>query len=154
MTYRSPNALAERQGRRMAGPSHLVGESAWSSRTPYRVETYLEHAADVFAFDARAYITLTGAMDHHDLLRCPTSPSTEPWSLERITAEVQMTAIDSDVLVPSEEIDDLERLLQRANVRTVKHVLSSDKGHDAFLGDTEKLTRLLKKLMEPIDLSV
>lgn len=154
MTYRTPRALMARQGRRIAGPAHRVDDADWSSRTPYRVETYLDHAADTFAFDARAYLVLTSAMDHHDLARCPLPEHAAAWSLSRMQADVHVTSIDSDLLVPQEEIDELERHLRRAEVRTTRHVLSSDKGHDAFLCETEQLARLLKKLMEPAHISL
>lgn len=154
MTYRTPRALAARQGRRIAGPSHKEESGTWTSRTPYRIETYLEHAADIFAFDARAYLALTSAMDHHDLLRPPLGEQAAEWSLRRLQGDVHVVGIDSDLLVPEEEIDELERQLKAADIRTQRHTITSDKGHDAFLSEYGALARVFKKLMEPADLSL
>jgi homoserine O-acetyltransferase len=87
MSYRAEPGLAARQGRRLAPDAALVAAPpavppAWSSRTPYALQTYLEHQGRklVARFDARAYLAQLDAMDHHDLARAPLPPAPgESW---------------------------------------------------------------------------
>jgi len=86
MTYRAEPGLSERQGRRPAPdearPAAAHGPAAWSSRTPYALQTYLEHQGRklVARYDARAYLSQLDAMDHHDLARAPRPPAVgESW---------------------------------------------------------------------------
>jgi homoserine O-acetyltransferase len=146
MTYRTPESLAERQGRRIAGPAHDAKDE-WSSRTPYRVETYLDHAADIFDFDARSYVVMTGAMDHHDLLRPPPFAGAEEWGLSRIRADVHLVAIESDLLVPHPEMEAFGNALRAAGVRMIMHELASVRGHDAFLCEHSAMHRILSHVL-------
>lgn len=87
MSYRAEPGLAQRQGRNLArDPAVGRAASAWTSRTPYAVQTYLEYQGQKLRarFDARAYLAQIDAMDHHDLARPPQPPGPD----ERWPAEV------------------------------------------------------------------
>jgi len=81
LSYRAEPGLVQRQGRRLA-PDAAVPHREWSSRTPYRMQTYLEHQGAKLRrrFDARSYLAQMDAMDHHDLARVPPAPeAVESW---------------------------------------------------------------------------
>jgi homoserine O-acetyltransferase len=98
LSYRAEAGLMQRQGRRLAPDEALeaheaaAGEGApearggppaappWSSRTPYRVQTYLEHQGAKLRrrFHPLCYLAQTDAMDHHDLARPPGPGTPEP----------------------------------------------------------------------------
>lgn len=96
--------------------------------TPYAVESYLRHqgAKLVDRFDANCYVALTKQMDTHDVSR-----GRGPY--EEVLATIEqpslVVGIDSDVLYPLAEQEELAEHLPRATLE----VLSSPHGHDAFL---------------------
>lgn len=115
----------------------------WSSRALYPVESYLEHQGRKLAarFDARAYLALLGAMDHHDLSRGPQG------GLERIQASALCVGIDRDQLFFPEHMEALARRL-RAHGRHAEYAsLSSLYGHDGFLVEWEPLAGLLTRAL-------
>ncbi|WP_338262191.1 alpha/beta fold hydrolase [Corallococcus caeni] len=116
---------------------------AWSSRTLYPVESYLEHqGAKLEArFDARSYLALLGAMDHHDLTRVPT-PNGGP-GVDRIRASTLTIGIDRDVLFPPEHMKNLSRRLRAQGLHAEYAVLCSVHGHDGFLIEWDALAPLL-----------
>ncbi len=126
-TYRSPQGLAARFGRELAGDGSFA------------VEHYLRgHGEKLVArFDANAYITLTRAMDSHDVAR---GRGPLPAVLAEVRLPVLVVAIDSDVLYPLGELDELARALPNAEFE----VLSSPHGHDAFLIEAATVERLVR----------
>lgn len=174
ITYRAEPGLDRTQGRRQG--SDASGD--WSSRARYRVQTYLEHQGQKLRarFDARAYLTLIGAMDHHDLSRRPPppegaeswpasvepppaarGPSLEPaaprptsWGLDRIRATTLAIGIDTDALYLPAHTDELVRQLTTRGVTARAETISSHHGHDAFLTEWEQLaTHLATALALP-----
>lgn len=168
ITYRAEPGLDRTQGRRQGQNSEESGD--WSSRARYRVQTYLEHQGQKLRqrFDARSYLTLIGAMDHHDLSRRPAppegveswpakvdpppaafhgpsvaaSPATAPppsWGLDRIRATTLAISIDSDALYLPTHTDDLVRALVARGLPARAVTMSSPHGHDAFLTEWDQL---------------
>ena len=125
-TYRSRGSFEERFGRRL--------------RTPglFEVESYLRYQGEklVDRFDAHTYVTLTRAMDSHDLAR---GRGSYEEALRAIRQPALVVAIDSDVLYPPEEQRELAALLPGARLAW----LHSPHGHDAFLLEAAELDRLL-----------
>ena len=115
-SYRSWEGFEGRFGRRKAGSG------------AFDVERYLRHQGVklVKRFDANAYVTLTRAMDRHDLGRGRVS-CTE--ALRAIGHPVLVIAIDSDVLYPPREQEELAARLPRGELAVIR----SPHGHDAFL---------------------
>lgn len=96
----------------------------------FEVESWLRNHGDrlVQRFDAQTYVTLTEAMDSHDIAR-------GRGSYERVLASIRqrtlIVSIDTDVLYPPCEQEELALLMPNATLHTV-HSLH---GHDGFLID-------------------
>lgn len=130
-SYRSPASFALRFGReeRPAGG--------------FQVEGYLHHHGRklVRRFDAASYVTLTRAMDGHDLGR---GRGGVERALAGIRRPVLVVAIDSDVLYPPREQEDLARALPGAELAR----LPSPHGHDAFLIEGRAVDGLVRAFRE------
>ncbi len=98
-TYRSPVSFGRRFGRAVAAGG---GE--------FEVERYLRHQGGklVARFDANTFITLTRAMDTHDLAR---GRGGYEEVLRRIDTPALVVSIDTDLLYPPEEQRELAGLL-------------------------------------------
>ena len=125
-TYRSRASFEARFGRRLREPGL------------FEVESWLHHHGDrlLERFDADSYVTLTRAMDTHDVAR---GRGEYEEVLESIRVPALVVSIDSDVLYPPEEQAELASLIPGARLATLR----SPHGHDAFLIDTEELDRLV-----------
>ena len=125
-TYRSRPGFEERFGR------------AQDEQGRFAVENWLRAHGDrlVQRFDANAYVTLTRAMDGHDLAR---GRGSYPAALGAIRTPTLVVAIDSDVLYPPEEQLELAAALPAGRLRWLR----SPHGHDAFLIEGEKVNALL-----------
>ena len=156
ITYRAEAGFELTQGRAQVS-------RPWSPRAPYRIQTYLAHQGDklVARFDGRAYLALTGAMDHHDLGRAPPAP--EPlerwrhgfvaardaagWGVARITASTLAIGVDTDRLyAPAHGVALVEALVARGRVARYREI-TSPHGHDAFLIEGAQLRPLIAEAM-------
>ncbi len=129
VSYRSPRSFAQRFSRNRMN----------DGTDRYQVESYLQYHGQKLTsrFDANCYVHLTRQMDTHDVSR---GRGRYQAVLERITQPALVVAIDSDVLYPPEEQEELARYLPHATLAT----LSSPHGHDAFLIEVEKLNDLVR----------
>jgi len=132
-TYRSPAGLTARFGRELTRDGSFA------------VEAYLRaHGEKLVArFDANAYITLTRAMDSHDVAR-GRGPYVEV--LRTITTPLLLLAIDSDVLYPLPELTALAREIPGARLQ----ILASPHGHDAFLVEGEAVERAIRAFADSV----
>jgi homoserine O-acetyltransferase len=146
MTYRAMDGLNQRHGRvqtsdegRQADP----GTTCWSSRVPYRIQTYLEHQGRKLTgrFSTLSYLAQFGATDHHDIRRIPASidalgdlvePGRE-WGLDRLRASTLLIGIETDKLFPPEEMQAMARRMQELGRIVAYREVRSPHGHDAFL---------------------
>jgi homoserine O-acetyltransferase len=96
----------------------------------FAVESWLRDHGDrlVRRFDARSYVTLTEAMDSHDIAR---GRGTYEHVLASIRQRTLIVSIDSDVLYPPSEQEELAVLMPNATL----HSIASPHGHDGFLID-------------------
>ncbi len=133
-TYRSRGSFEERFGRRLQAPGL------------FQVESYLRHQGSklVGRFDANSYVTLTRAMDTHDVAR---GRSSYEEALRSVRQPALVVGIDSDVLYPPEEQRELAARLGNARLAWLR----SPHGHDAFLIETEELNRLLVDFRAGLD---
>ncbi len=94
-------------------------------------------------FDANTYITLTQAMDRHDVGRdtCGGRSHRQDYQsvLQSIHQPTLVVGIDSDILYPPVEQQELADLIPHAQLRW----LNSIDGHDAFLINMEVLNELV-----------
>ncbi|NVJ08792.1 alpha/beta fold hydrolase [Myxococcus sp. AM001] len=133
LTYRAEPGLDVLQGR----------PSAWSSRALHPMHSYLEHQGQKLAsrFDARAYLTQLGAMDHHDVSRFPGG------GLARIRASALCVGIDTDQLFFPSHMAALARRLRAHGLHAEHATLSSQHGHDGFLLEWDALAVLLARAL-------
>lgn len=126
VSYRSPTSFALRFARQPGARG-------------FAVEEWLSFHGDelVQRFDANAYVTLTRAMDRHDLGR-GRGPLEQV--LRGLRQPALVLAIRSDVLYPPAEQEELADLLPRAELA----VLDSPHGHDAFLIEGDTVSELLR----------
>ncbi len=139
--YRSDRSLADRFGR--ATVDRLENIDLWDR---FQVESYLDHHGQklVRRFDANSYLVLNKVMDLHDVGRGRGGVRT---ALARITVPCLVVSIDSDILYPPRQQEELVADL-RANGTDVRHeMLHSDHGHDGFLIEYDQLGPLLDRFL-------
>ncbi len=124
--YRSMPSFEERFSRRQ------------QSEDLFAVESYLRHQgrALVERFDAATYVTLTEAMDTHDVAR---GRGDFEEVLRSIRQPTLVISIDSDVLYWPAEQREVARLIPSAKLA----VMDSPHGHDAFLIDVDRLSDMV-----------
>jgi homoserine O-acetyltransferase/O-succinyltransferase len=138
LTYRSAGELESRFGRAGQDPVDPLDGGRW------QVESYLDHHGDKLAhrFDAGSYVTLTEAMNGHDLGRGRGGVEA---ALATITARTLVAGIDSDRLYPLEQ---QERLVAGIKGAHPLNVVPSPHGHDGFLIESAALTEVLGPLVD------
>ncbi|MEU0786837.1 homoserine O-acetyltransferase [Streptomyces sp. NPDC006173] len=136
VTYRSEPELAVRFGRAPQG-----AEDPWDGGR-YQVQSYLDHHAAklVRRFDAGSYVTLSEAMNSHDIGR---SRGGTRGALNRVTARTLVAGVDSDRLYPPSQQAELAAGIPTADV---PRVIESPYGHDGFLIEVEQVAALVHEL--------
>ena len=126
LSYRSFPSFEERFGRRA------------QSADQFAIESYLHHQgrALVDRFDPASYVTLTRAMDTHDVSR---GRGDFDEVLRGVRPRTLVVAIDSDILYWPAEQREVARLVPGARLA----VMDSPHGHDAFLIDVDRLSDLV-----------
>ena len=127
LSYRSRASLEPRFGRERAADGR------------YAVESWLHHHGRTLVdrFDANTYVALTKAMDTHDAGR-----DRGGWreALATVRAPALVVSIDSDVLYPPVEQEELAAALPDSRLVTLR----SPHGHDAFLIEGEAVGALVQ----------
>ncbi|MFI1224790.1 MULTISPECIES: homoserine O-acetyltransferase [unclassified Streptomyces] len=137
ITYRSEAELGSRFGG-LAQPGEVPGHGG-----RYRVESYLDHHADklVRRFDAGSYVTLTEAMNGHDVGRGRGGIAR---ALSRADLPALVAGVDSDRLYPPAQQERLAALLPGAGA---PRTIASPCGHDGFLLETDQVGTLVRELL-------
>ncbi len=119
------------------------GREVQSSKGAFKVESYLHHQGRklVERFDANTYVTLTKAMDLHDLSR---GRGEYEEVLRSLPIPVEILSINSDILYPKEEQEELARFIPKSRIL----YLDEPYGHDAFLIDVEKVSRMVREFLD------
>ena len=131
VSYRTPLGYQGKFGR------HLRTDDSpqYGSGANWQVKSYLQYQGKKFLgrFDPVTYVKMTEQMDSHDVTRNRGS------TLEQVLGAVEIPAlvlgIDSDVLYPISEQEQLAQLLPNAELR----VIHSDDGHDGFLLEQDQV---------------
>lgn len=133
VSYRSRASFEARHGRARHGSE------------AFAIESYLRHQGRklVDRFDARSYVTLTRAMDGHDVARGRGDYGSV---LGRVRAPVLVVGIESDVLYPLAEQEELAACLPNARLAR----LASPDGHDGFLTDALVLDGLVRAFRDEL----
>lgn len=129
ITYRTPENYQQKFGREIHPEKEI-----------FQVESYLNYQGKklVERFDANAYISLTKAMDSHDISR---GRGTFEGVLGDLRRPVLIVGFNSDKLYPIEEQRELEKLIPSSHLAE----LESPYGHDAFLIEFDQLNIELQK---------
>lgn len=137
VTYRSEPEL----GSRFGGEAQPGEHPRQGGR--YRVESYLDHHAAklVHRFDAGSYVTLTEAMNGHDVGR---GRGGTAQALRRARMPALVAGIDSDRLYPPAQQAELATLLPGADRA---RIVESPYGHDGFLIETVQVGALVRELL-------
>ena len=128
LSYRNYNTYAETQK-----------ETDATKTDDYKSSSYQRYQGDklVRRFNAYSYITLSKAMDSHNVGRGRESVEA---ALNRVTAKTLVVGISSDLLFPVAE----QQFLANHIPGAVYAGIDSFYGHDGFLIETEKLTAVLR----------
>lgn len=129
LTYRSPGSLAARFGRNLQETAADL----------FAVESYLRYQGAKLAdrFDANCYVHLTRQMDTHDIARGRGDYEDVLRGIDRKTLVI---GVDTDVLYPLAEQEELASLVPGARLEVIR----SPAGHDAFLIEFAQLDRILR----------
>lgn len=134
VSYRSEIELDQRFGRGHQGDENPMEGGR------YAIESYLDyHGAKLgHRFDANTYITLSQAMNHHDVGR---GRGGIPAALRRISGAVTVAGIGSDRLYPLRLQEELVELIPSVDKL---HVIESLDGHDGFLTEHEQVGDIIR----------
>jgi homoserine O-acetyltransferase len=142
ITYRSRESFEKKFGQ--ARQDQAVGRGTFDELSPagFQIESYLRYQGEklVDRFDAATYVAITRAMDLHDVAK-GRGPLAEV--LGRVRTKTLSIGINTDVLYPAEEQQEIAALIPGAEYREI----DSPHGHDAFLIESEELDRLIKDFL-------
>lgn len=106
----------------------------------YKASSYIHYQGDKLLkrFHVQSYWILTKAMDSHNLARGRTELEEV---LKKIKTKTLIIGMSSDILCPNAEQKFLARHLPNATLK----IIDSAYGHDGFLIEWEKLTKIISK---------
>ncbi len=121
------------------------GRNWAKAESTFDVESYLTYQGTKFnrRFDANSYITLTNMADSHDVGRNREGIVN---ALAKIWQPTLIIAIDSDLLYPISEQEELLRYIPNARLK----VISSSHGHDGFLLEQKKINESIANFLETL----
>ncbi|UQZ88666.1 homoserine O-acetyltransferase [Deltaproteobacteria bacterium Smac51] len=144
ITYLSEESMGHKFGRRLQDKSQpdftLTG-------VEFEVESYLKHQGESFVqrYDPNSYLYITRAMDYYDASLRTDGDLTRAAAL--LQAKTMVVSFSSDWLFPPELCRELVSAMCRAG-RAVTYVdIPSRYGHDAFLVETETVSRLIDSFL-------
>lgn len=134
VSYRTPQGYHKKFGRELQNSGEKTA-AAYGSNVEFKAQSYLHYQGEKFLsrFDPVTYVKLTEQMDSHDIARGRGETVEEV--LKKVTIPVMVMGIDSDVLYPVSEQQDLVSALPQGQMRAI-HSLD---GHDGFLLEQEQV---------------
>lgn len=138
ITYLSEKSMHHKFARRLQDKA----EYGYEFVTDFQVESYLRYKGDSFVkrFDANSYLYITKAMDYFDLTQ--TNGSLRA-AFEGVNTKFLVISFSSDWLFPSYQSKEIVSALRYNNIDVIYTEIPTDYGHDAFLLESEQLTRLI-----------
>jgi homoserine O-acetyltransferase len=138
ITYLSELLLDEKFGRRLQSANRL----SYNFATEFAIESYLDHQGSAFTnrFDANSYLYITKAMDYFDITRTY-GPLSEAFA--HVGARYLFVSYSTDWLFPTAQSKEMVRALLSRGKDVSFIDIDSPHGHDAFLLEEGKLTRIV-----------
>jgi homoserine O-acetyltransferase len=135
ISYRSYPSFNMKFGRTKLDPS--------KKNSVFNIENYLQYQGNKLTkrFDANSYITITKAMDDHDVGRERGSLQT---ALGSIKSRTLCVGISSDVLYPADEQREISSMIPNANYVEINSI----HGHDAFLIEFDQLSKIISGFLK------
>ncbi|MBT8341768.1 MAG: homoserine O-acetyltransferase [Desulfatitalea sp.] len=149
ITYLSQIVLDAKFGRRLQSADRF----SFNFASEFAIESYLNHKGSAFTrrFDANSYLYITKAMDYFDISRSY-GPLKE--AFERVTARCLFVSYSTDWLFTTSQTKEMVRAML-SNGQPASFVeIDSEYGHDAFLVEEEKLTRIISGFLTGADQGV
>ncbi len=149
ITYLSELLLDEKFGRRLQSANRL----SYNFAKEFAIESYLDHKGSAFTkrFDANSYLYITKAMDYFDIARSY-GPLQEVFA--QASARYLFVSYSSDWLFPTSQTKEMVRALLSCGKAVSFIDIDSPYGHDAFLLEEEKLTRIISGYLSGVDKEV
>ncbi|WP_420367959.1 homoserine O-acetyltransferase MetX [Curtobacterium sp. L1-20] len=142
MTYRAPDELNGRFARSWQSDVSPLGDDG-----RFSVESYLDFHGNKFTrrFDASSYVTLTHAMDSHDV---GAGRGGVDAALGSVTARTLVVGVSSDRLFPVEDQHRIAAGVPNTLDGDRAAVIDSEFGHDGFLIEHEAVGAHLGRLLD------
>ena len=142
LTYRGELEIDERFGTSAQPGENPLGTYREDGER-FAVQSYLEHQGRKLTerFDAASYVTLTEALNRHDVGRGRGGLNK---ALASSTVPTMIVGVDTDILYPYHQQEHLSRNL--GNLLAMAK-LSSPVGHDAFLVEARQMDRILRNFI-------
>ncbi|GAA3336157.1 homoserine O-acetyltransferase [Curtobacterium albidum] len=142
MTYRAPDELNGRFARSWQSDVSPLGDDG-----RFSVESYLDFHGNKFTrrFDAASYVTLTHAMDSHDV---GAGRGGVAAALGTVRARTLVVGVSSDRLFPVEDQHRIAAGVPDALDGDRAAVIESEFGHDGFLIEHEAVGAHLRRLLD------
>ncbi len=149
ITYLSELLLDEKFGRRLQSANRL----SYNFATEFAIESYLDHQGSAFTnrFDANSYLYITKAMDYFDITRSY-GPLKEAFA--HVAARYLFVSFSTDWLFPTAQSKEMVRALLSRGKDVSFIDIDSPHGHDAFLLEEDKLTRIVSGFLTGVDKAV
>ncbi len=147
ISYRTAQGYQAKFGRRMKTDTTATSAPLYGSEAQWQVKSYLEYQGKKFLdrFDPITYVKLTEQMDSHDVGRNRGGDVAQ--ALSQVTIPARILGIDSDILYPLTEQEEMAHLLPRGELK----VIHSEDGHDGFLLEQEQVAHYIQEFLETIN---
>ncbi len=145
ITYLSGEILKQKFDRRLQDKENY----SFGFDTDFQVESYLLHQGARFVqrFDANSYLYITKTMDYFDL--SGGSGKLTP-AFKNVKSKTAVVSFTSDWLFPTSMSKAIVNALKSHNAHVTFCEIETNRGHDAFLLEKEKLTKLVKGFLDNV----
>lgn len=149
ITYLSELLLDAKFGRRLQSANRF----GYNFANEFAIESYLNYKGSAFTqrFDANSYLYITKAMDYFDIGR---SYGPLKQAFAKVAARYLFVSYSSDWLFPTCQTREMVQAML-SNGKPVSFIeVDSPYGHDAFLVEEEKLTRIISGFLAGVGKAV